>query len=89
MCILENIIICIILSTECSAGHIIKKVFKIDRLPPGASTLVIPPDAVFPCDLEDMDGLHRRDTTLDELHQNILRFIYAYAPGADTYITEE
>lgn len=55
----------------------------------GASTLVIPPDAVFPCDLGDVDGLHRRDKTLDELHQNILRFIYAYAPGADTYITEE
>ncbi|XP_033494255.1 minichromosome maintenance domain-containing protein 2 [Epinephelus lanceolatus] len=55
----------------------------------GASTLVIPPDAVFPCDLGDVDGLHRRDKTLDELHQNILRFIYTYAPGADTYITEE
>ncbi|GAA6217363.1 MCM domain-containing protein 2 isoform X1 [Lates japonicus] len=55
----------------------------------GASALVIPPDAVFPCDLGDVDGLHRRDVTLDELHQNILRFIYAYAPGADTYITEE
>ncbi|XP_049912895.1 minichromosome maintenance domain-containing protein 2 [Epinephelus moara] len=55
----------------------------------GASALVIPPDAVFPCDLGDVDGLHRRDKTLDELHQNILRFIYAYAPGADTYITEE
>lgn len=58
-------------------------------LPTGASALVIPPDAAFPCDLGDMDGLDRRDTTLDELHQNILRFIYAYAPGADTYITEE
>ncbi|XP_070709339.1 minichromosome maintenance domain-containing protein 2 [Pempheris klunzingeri] len=55
----------------------------------GASALVIPPDAVFPCDLGDVDGLHRRDMTLDELHQNLLRFIYAYAPGADTYITEE
>ncbi|XP_056220463.1 minichromosome maintenance domain-containing protein 2 [Seriola aureovittata] len=55
----------------------------------GASALVIPPDAVFPCDLNDVEGLHRRDTTLDELHQNILRFIYTYAPGADTYITEE
>uniref|UniRef100_UPI0037E7E361 minichromosome maintenance domain-containing protein 2 n=1 Tax=Semicossyphus pulcher TaxID=241346 RepID=UPI0037E7E361 len=55
----------------------------------GASALVIPPDAVFPCDLRDVDGLHRRDVTLDELHQNILRFIYAYAPGADAYITEE
>ncbi|XP_053198609.1 minichromosome maintenance domain-containing protein 2 [Scomber japonicus] len=55
----------------------------------GASALVIPPDAVFPCDIGDVDGLHRRDTTLDVLHQNILRFIYTYAPGADTYITEE
>ncbi|XP_029384780.1 minichromosome maintenance domain-containing protein 2 [Echeneis naucrates] len=55
----------------------------------GASALVIPPDAVFPCDLDSADGLHRRDVILDELHQNILRFIYTYAPGADTYITEE
>ncbi|XP_045923445.1 minichromosome maintenance domain-containing protein 2 [Micropterus dolomieu] len=55
----------------------------------GASALVIPPDAVFPCNLGDVDGLHKRDVTLDELHQNILRFIYTYAPGADTYITEE
>uniref|UniRef100_A0A3Q1FH37 Minichromosome maintenance domain-containing protein 2 n=1 Tax=Acanthochromis polyacanthus TaxID=80966 RepID=A0A3Q1FH37_9TELE len=54
-----------------------------------ASALIIPPDAVFPCDLEDVDGLHRRDATLDELHQNILRFIYNYAPGADAYIAEE
>ncbi|XP_035475771.2 minichromosome maintenance domain-containing protein 2 isoform X3 [Scophthalmus maximus] len=55
----------------------------------GASALMIPPDAVFPCDLGDEDGLHKRDKKLDKLHQNILRFIYAYAPGADTYITEE
>ncbi|XP_076017229.1 minichromosome maintenance domain-containing protein 2 [Genypterus blacodes] len=55
----------------------------------GASALIIPPDAAFPCDLSDVDGLHRRDVILEELHQNILRFIYAYAPGADTYITEE
>ncbi|XP_029955599.1 minichromosome maintenance domain-containing protein 2 [Salarias fasciatus] len=55
----------------------------------GASALVIPPDAVFPCDLAGGDGLHKRDAMLDELHQNILRFIYAYAPGAGTYITEE
>ncbi|XP_078136446.1 minichromosome maintenance domain-containing protein 2 [Sander vitreus] len=55
----------------------------------GTSALTIPPDAVFPCDLGDVDGLHKRDKTLDELHQNILRFIYAYAPGAETYITEE
>ncbi|XP_069007782.1 minichromosome maintenance domain-containing protein 2 [Embiotoca jacksoni] len=55
----------------------------------GASALIIPPDAVFPCDLGDVEGLHKRDAILDKLHQNILRFIYAYAPGADTYITEE
>ncbi|XP_060950093.1 minichromosome maintenance domain-containing protein 2 [Limanda limanda] len=55
----------------------------------GASALIIPPDAVFLCDLEDVDGLHRRDMALDMLHQNILRFIYAYAPGANNYITEE
>lgn len=55
----------------------------------GASALIIPPDPVFPCDLEDANSLHRRDMTLDELHQNILRFIYAYAPGAESYITEE
>ncbi|XP_075937028.1 minichromosome maintenance domain-containing protein 2 [Anarhichas minor] len=55
----------------------------------GASALVIPPDAVFPGDLGDVEGLQRRDETLDELHQNILRFIYTYAPGAGAYITEE
>lgn len=41
----------------------------------GASALVIPPDAVFPCDMATVDGLHRRDEILDELHQCILRFI--------------
>ncbi|KAM4606396.1 minichromosome maintenance domain-containing protein 2 [Polymixia lowei] len=55
----------------------------------GASALVIPPDAVFPCDPCDLDALRRRDLTLEQLHQNILHFIYAYAPGADAYITEE
>ncbi|XP_037311997.2 minichromosome maintenance domain-containing protein 2 [Pungitius pungitius] len=55
----------------------------------GASALVIPPDAIFPCDLGNWDGYQKRDETLDELHQNILRFIYSYAPGADSYITEE
>ncbi|XP_033842204.1 minichromosome maintenance domain-containing protein 2 [Periophthalmus magnuspinnatus] len=55
----------------------------------GASPLVLPPDAVFPCDVADLDSLHKRDLILDELHQNILRFIYAYAPGANSYITEE
>uniref|UniRef100_M3ZH92 Minichromosome maintenance domain-containing protein 2 n=1 Tax=Xiphophorus maculatus TaxID=8083 RepID=M3ZH92_XIPMA len=54
-----------------------------------ASALVIPPDAVFPCDLGDVDGLQRRDAALDELHQIILRFVYTFAPGADAYITEE
>ncbi|XP_054893794.1 minichromosome maintenance domain-containing protein 2 isoform X1 [Poeciliopsis prolifica] len=55
----------------------------------GASALVIPPDAVFPCDLGDVDGLQRRDAALDELHQIILRFVYTFAPGADEYIREE
>ncbi|XP_035981223.1 minichromosome maintenance domain-containing protein 2 [Fundulus heteroclitus] len=55
----------------------------------GASALVVPPDAVFPCDLGDADGLQRRDAVLDELHQSILRFVYTFAPGADAYITEE
>uniref|UniRef100_A0A8C5GQF6 Minichromosome maintenance domain-containing protein 2 n=1 Tax=Gouania willdenowi TaxID=441366 RepID=A0A8C5GQF6_GOUWI len=55
----------------------------------GASALLIPPDAVFPCDLGAVDGLHKRDTALDEFHQNILRFIYAFAPGSKMYITEE
>lgn len=59
------------------------------RFSTGASALVIPSDTVFPCDLGEVDGLHRRDAALDELHQNILRFIYAYAPGADAFITEE
>ncbi|KAG9347960.1 hypothetical protein JZ751_003977 [Albula glossodonta] len=55
----------------------------------GASALVIPPDALFPCDLHDLDSLHRRDLTLEQLHQQILQFVYAYAPGAASYITEE
>lgn len=55
----------------------------------GASALVLPPDPVFPCDLGEVDGLHKRDAVLDDLHQKILRFIYAYAPGADAFITEE
>ncbi|XP_054622243.1 minichromosome maintenance domain-containing protein 2 isoform X2 [Dunckerocampus dactyliophorus] len=53
-----------------------------------ACALIIPPDAVFSGDLGE-DSLRRKDKALDELHQNILRFIYTYAPGADTYITEE
>lgn len=55
----------------------------------GTSPLVIPPDAAFPCDVADVDGLNRREVLLDELQQNILRFIFAYAPGANSYITEE
>ncbi|XP_029698359.1 minichromosome maintenance domain-containing protein 2 isoform X2 [Takifugu rubripes] len=55
----------------------------------GASALVIPPDPVFPFDLGGADSLQKRDAALDELHQNILRFIYAYAPGAEMFITEE
>ncbi|XP_023679586.1 minichromosome maintenance domain-containing protein 2 isoform X5 [Paramormyrops kingsleyae] len=55
----------------------------------GASALTIPPEAVFPCDLHDFESLHQRDMALDQLHQQILHFIYAYAPGAANYITEE
>lgn len=55
----------------------------------GASALVIPPNAMFPCDLRDLDSLHRRDQSLEELHQQILQFVYNYAPGAATYIMEE
>ncbi|KAM9332160.1 minichromosome maintenance domain-containing protein 2 [Pholidichthys leucotaenia] len=55
----------------------------------GSSALIIPPDTVFPCDLGGVDGLQMRDEALEELQQHILRFIYAYAPGADAYITEE
>uniref|UniRef100_A0A8C7NK48 Minichromosome maintenance domain-containing protein 2 n=1 Tax=Oncorhynchus mykiss TaxID=8022 RepID=A0A8C7NK48_ONCMY len=55
----------------------------------GASALVIPPDAAFPCDLCDLEALHRRDLILEQLQQSILHFVYAYAPGATSYITEE
>ncbi|XP_007248985.3 minichromosome maintenance domain-containing protein 2 [Astyanax mexicanus] len=55
----------------------------------GASVLVIPPDALFPFDLRDLDSLCRRDQILEELHQQILHFVYTYAPGAATYIMEE
>lgn len=55
----------------------------------GASVLIIPPDAAFPCDLSDLEALHQRDVTLEQLHQSILHFIYTHAPKADSYITEE
>ncbi|XP_061522320.1 minichromosome maintenance domain-containing protein 2 [Phycodurus eques] len=55
----------------------------------GASVLVIPPDAVFPSDLGDANGLLKRDQTLNQLHQDILRFIHAYAPRADAHFAEE
>lgn len=55
----------------------------------GASALVLPPNAAFPCDLHDLESLHRRDLTLEEFHQQILQFVYNYAPGAATYIMEE
>ncbi|MBN3309675.1 MCMD2 protein, partial [Amia calva] len=55
----------------------------------GASALVIPPNAVFPCDLHDQDSLHRRDVTLQQVHQQILQFVFSYAPGATAYISEE
>ncbi|XP_057680511.1 minichromosome maintenance domain-containing protein 2 [Corythoichthys intestinalis] len=55
----------------------------------GTAVLVIPPDAVFPGELADADSLLRRDRALEQLHQDILRFILAYAPQADVYVTEE
>ncbi|KAL2085179.1 hypothetical protein ACEWY4_018499 [Coilia grayii] len=55
----------------------------------GVSALVIPPDAVFPCDLHDLEALRQRDEALEALHQQILQFVFAYAPGAASYITEE
>lgn len=57
--------------------------------PTGTSVLVIPPDAVFPGELGDAGGLLRRDRALGQLRQDILRFIYAYAPQADACATEE
>ncbi|KAJ8010703.1 hypothetical protein DPEC_G00077870 [Dallia pectoralis] len=55
----------------------------------GTSVLVIPANAVFPCDLYDLEALHKRDLTLEQLKQNILTFINSHAPGAASYITEE
>ncbi|XP_061122003.1 minichromosome maintenance domain-containing protein 2 [Syngnathus typhle] len=68
--------------------------FPWTKLPPphthtGASALVIPPDAAFPNDLGDVDGLLRRERALDLLRQDILRFIHAYAPQAVKDIREE
>lgn len=54
----------------------------------GASALLVPPDAVFPCDLRDLESLHRRDLTLKEFHQQIVQFVYNYAPGAATFMEE-
>lgn len=51
----------------------------------GASTLAFPPEAVFPCALHDLDSLHCRDVTMEELRKQILHFVHTYA----TYIVEE
>ncbi|KAI7792468.1 minichromosome maintenance domain-containing protein 2 isoform X2 [Triplophysa rosa] len=51
----------------------------------GASTLVFPPDAVFPCALHDLDSLHYRDVTLEKFRKQILDFVHTYA----TCIVEE
>ncbi|XP_051970101.1 minichromosome maintenance domain-containing protein 2 [Xyrauchen texanus] len=50
----------------------------------GASALVFPPDAVFPHALHDLDSLHRRDLTLEELRKQILYYLHTY-----TNIVEE
>ncbi|XP_006634062.2 minichromosome maintenance domain-containing protein 2 [Lepisosteus oculatus] len=55
----------------------------------GASALVLPPEAVFPCGLHDQASLERRDLALRQLHQQILQFVLTYAPGASSYISEE
>ncbi|XP_062841477.1 minichromosome maintenance domain-containing protein 2 isoform X2 [Trichomycterus rosablanca] len=55
----------------------------------GASALIIPPDAVFPYDLHDLESLCRRDLLLKEFQQQILQFVYSYAPGVATYSMEE
>ncbi|XP_028816712.1 minichromosome maintenance domain-containing protein 2 isoform X2 [Denticeps clupeoides] len=55
----------------------------------GASALVIPPSAVFPCDLRDLDSLHRRDLALKQLHRQILQFVFTYAPAGSSNIIEE
>ncbi|CAL8399371.1 unnamed protein product [Gadus morhua 'NCC'] len=56
----------------------------------GASVLVTPPDPAFPCDLGGgLGALLQRDLLLEDLRQAVLRFIYAYAPGAAAYIAEE
>ncbi|XP_058621883.1 minichromosome maintenance domain-containing protein 2 isoform X2 [Onychostoma macrolepis] len=45
----------------------------------GASALVFPPDAVFPCALCDLDSLHQRDLTLEESRMQILHFVQTHA----------
>ncbi|XP_061660993.1 minichromosome maintenance domain-containing protein 2 isoform X2 [Syngnathoides biaculeatus] len=55
----------------------------------GASVLVLPPDVVFPSNPGDAEGLLKRDQTLKQLHQEILRFICTYAPRADSHFAEE
>ncbi|XP_051538860.1 minichromosome maintenance domain-containing protein 2 [Myxocyprinus asiaticus] len=50
----------------------------------GASALVFPPNAVFPYALHDLDSLHRRDLTLEELRKQILNYMHTY-----TNIVEE
>lgn len=55
----------------------------------GASALIIPHDAVFPCELHDLESLCRRDTILRDFQQQILDFVNSYSPGLATYNTEE
>ncbi|KAI2648966.1 Minichromosome maintenance domain-containing protein 2 [Labeo rohita] len=50
----------------------------------GASALVFPPDAVFPCALRDLDSLNQRDLLLEESRKQILHFVQNY-----TTCTEE
>ncbi|XP_018596625.2 minichromosome maintenance domain-containing protein 2 [Scleropages formosus] len=55
----------------------------------GASALVLPPDALFPCALHDVESLHRRDVALQQLQQQILKFVYSYAPDSTSYTAKE
>ncbi|NP_001311369.1 minichromosome maintenance domain-containing protein 2 [Danio rerio] len=46
----------------------------------GASALIFPPDAAFPCALHDLDSLNQRDLELEEHRKQILNFVHTYAP---------
>ncbi|KAL4630931.1 MCM domain-containing protein 2 [Arapaima gigas] len=49
----------------------------------GASALVLPPDALFPCALRDAESLHRRDVALQQLQQQLLQFVCSSSLGTE------